>query len=199
MNEHVLKLLDQYYDDELNAGKRIRVKRHLEECEACRAALETLTQLSAVLNETPPAPTLTPPDRFVARVRLQLIPRRPLAERQWVKLGGVAFPLALVGAWIFVQVVWLFITAALIAVELGWGARLGLQPVIGVELIRLLSGRLSNGMELVRAFFQFGGALRWLVIVPLQLMVFIAALYGLWLLGLYRWQAALVQGRELVY
>ena len=125
MTEHVTQLLDRYYDGELSTGKRTRVERHLETCAECRAALDELERLSTRLHESPPAPTLTPPDRFVAQVRLRLPDRQPMTERRWVKIGGVAFPMVLVGAWIFVQVIWLFITAALVVVELGGGRELG--------------------------------------------------------------------------
>lgn len=190
MTEHVTQLLDRYYDGELSTGKRTRVERHLETCAECRAALDELERLSTRLHESPPAPTLTPPDRFVAQVRLRLPDRQPMTERRWVKIGGVAFPMVLVGAWIFVQVIWLFITAALVVVELGGGASLGLQSTQGIELLRLLSGEWRSGPELLWALMQLEDIVRWLIFLPLQMMVTIAALYGLWLMGLYRWQSA---------
>jgi anti-sigma factor RsiW len=190
MTEHVTRLLDRYYDGELSARERARVERHLAACAGCRAALEELEQLSAVLRESLPVPTCTPPDRFVAQVRLRLAPRQSLAERRWVKVGGVAFPVALAGAWIFVQVTWSLIAVALVAVELGWGAGLGLQPAGGLALLGLLSGGWRGGLDLVRGLAQLGGTVRWLALVPLQMMVAIAALYGLWLVALRRWEAS---------
>ncbi|MGC9357492.1 MAG: anti-sigma factor family protein [Anaerolineae bacterium] len=190
MTKHVTGLLDRYHDGELSARERIRVEEHLDTCDECCAALEELEQLSVVLHESPPAPTLTPPDRFVAQVRLRLPRRQPLVERRWVKVGGVAFPVALVGAWIFVQVIWLFIAVALALVELGWGVRLGLQPTGTFELFQLISGGGRSGLDLVWALLQLEDLVRWLVLLPLQMMVTIAALYGLWLMGLRRWRMA---------
>jgi predicted anti-sigma-YlaC factor YlaD len=189
MTEHVTRLLDRYYDGELGPGKRSRVERHLDACDECQTALDEMERLSAVLHESPPAPTLTPPDRFVAQVQLRLPDRQPVTERRWVKVGGVALPVALLGAWIFVQVIWLFIAAALVVVQLGWGVRLGLEPMRGVELFQILSRGWQGGLDLVWALIHLEGTVRWLVLIPLQMMVAIAALYGLWLMGLQRWQA----------
>ena len=190
MREHVTRLLERYHDGELGARERAQVERHLATCGGCRATLEELEGLSALLQQSAPAPTGTPPDRFVAQVRLQLAPRQPIAEHRWVKIGGMAFPMALVGAWVFVQVTWFFIAAALVAVELGWGARLGLQPTGGVDLLALLSGGWRGGLDLVLDLVRLEAMVRWLALVPVQMMLVIAALYGLWLIGLRRWEAA---------
>ncbi len=190
MTEHVTSMLDRTYDGELGARERARVERHLAACATCRAALEELEELSALLHESVPAPTLTPPDRFVAQVRLRLAPRQPLTEHRWVKIGGLAFPVALVGAWIVVQVTWLFVAAALVAVELGWGAGLGLQPTGGTGLLALLSGGWRGGLDLVLDLVRLEALVRWLALVPVQTMLAIAALYGLWLVGVRRWKAS---------
>jgi hypothetical protein len=190
MREHVTGVLDRTYDGELSARERARVERHLATCDRCRAALEELEALSVLLQESAPVPGSTPPDRFVAQVRLRLAPRQPLTERRWVKVGGLAFPVALVGAWIVVQVTWLFVAAALVAVELGWGAGLGLQPTGGIDLLALLSGGWRGGLGLVLDLVRLEALVRWLALVPVQMMLAIAALYGLWLVGLRRWQAS---------
>ena len=189
MTEHVDGLLTAYYDGELGARERRSVEGHLASCSKCRAALDELERLSLVLHESPPAPTRTPPDRFVSQVRLRLPPREPLTERRWVKVGGVALPVALAGAWVFVQVLWLAAAVALAAVELGWGARLGLEPMGSVGLVNLLAGGWPGGLGSVWRLLQVRDMVRWLALVPLQLMVSIGALYGLWLVALHRWQA----------
>jgi hypothetical protein len=198
MTEHVDELLTRYYDSELSPRERRRVERHLAVCAECRAALEELERLSMVLHESPPAPSRTPPDRFVSQVRLRLSPRQPVTERRWVKLGGVALPVALVGVWVFVQVIWIAAAVALVAVEMGWGAGLGLQPTGGGHLLGLLSGGWSGGLGGVWRLLQVRGLVRWLALVPLQLMVGIAALYGLWLLALHRWEATRSQRGDVV-
>ena len=58
MSEHILNWLPAYHDGELPPGRRQRVEAHLQGCPSCRAELETLTELSALL-KADPAPQRT--------------------------------------------------------------------------------------------------------------------------------------------
>ena len=114
MSEHMLEWLPAYHDNELSPVQRSQVEKHLCDCPSCRAELQTLTGLSALL-KTDPAPQSTPPERFAAQVQL-LLPRsapRPKTQRlpRWV-LGA---PLALIVVVAFLQaalwVTWLVLAA----------------------------------------------------------------------------------------
>ena len=83
MNGHVTPWLATYHDGELK-GRRLRqVEAHLAECATCRAELNELQCLSALLHESPVAEDLLPPERFVAQVGLRL-------ERRPTKVAAVA-------------------------------------------------------------------------------------------------------------
>ena len=49
--QHINHLLDEYYDGELSPARRRQVEAHLAQCPDCRAELEQMRQLSALLNE----------------------------------------------------------------------------------------------------------------------------------------------------
>ena len=88
MNRHVTAWLGAYHDGELK-GPRLRpVETHLAHCEPCRAELDRLRALAHLLQASPPAGELTPPERFVVRVRLRLPPRP--ARTAWMGWGGNA-------------------------------------------------------------------------------------------------------------
>jgi len=104
MNQHVSHLLAAYHDGELQGRQLRQVEAHLAECKACRAELQELQTLSSLLHECPPAVNLTPPERFVAQVQLQL-PGRP-EQTFGQKMLNTAWwlaPVGLVGIWVFIQ------------------------------------------------------------------------------------------------
>lgn len=113
-NRHILEWLPAYQDGELPPARRRQVENHLQDCAACRAELQTLVGLSALL-KADPLPQHTPPERFAAQVHL-LLPRspspRPTMQRipRWV-LGA---PLALIVAWAFLQAA-LWVTSFVLA------------------------------------------------------------------------------------
>jgi anti-sigma factor RsiW len=113
MSEHVLEWLPAYHDGELPPGRSRQVEAHLQACPSCRAELQTLTGLSALL-KADSLPQHTPPERFAAQVQL-LLPRsvpHPKADRlpRWV-LGA---PLALIVVWAFLQAA-LWVTSFVLA------------------------------------------------------------------------------------
>lgn len=116
MTNHVHEWLAAYHDGELSGSQLRKVEAHLAECETCRAKLDELRALSALLQENPAASDLTPPDRFVAQVGLRLS-RRPertfgqkVLETIWQLL-----PVGLLGTWTFMQTA-LIVTGVLLVV-----------------------------------------------------------------------------------
>lgn len=109
MNEHVHTWLQAYHDGELRGAHLHRVEAHLESCAACRAELEQIRNLSALLQSSP-TPEFTPGDRFAAQVALRL-PRKP-AEATWqrtFRLGWQMVPFGLFGAWAFTQAAFIMV------------------------------------------------------------------------------------------
>jgi anti-sigma factor RsiW len=99
MTEHVTAWLGAYHDGELQGRRWRQVEAHLAHCATCRAGLERLRALAALLQESPAAGDLMPPERFVAQVGLRL-PRRPErpAWQRGLEIGWQVVPLGLFGA-----------------------------------------------------------------------------------------------------
>ncbi len=116
MSEHVTAWITAYHDGELSGARLRQVVSHLHECAACRAELDSLEGLSALLQESPAMPERTSSERFVAQVRLRLPPHAsPSARMQALKAGWLALPLAMLGVWAFLQAVLVVSGLALIA------------------------------------------------------------------------------------
>ena len=120
MNEHVSAWLEAFHDGEL-AGRRMhQVISHLAQCAACRAELDRLQALSTLLQASPAASHLTPPERFVARVGLRL-PRHqayPLWDRA-ASIGWRLTPVGLFGAYAIFQAVFIMTGIVMLALRLG--------------------------------------------------------------------------------
>jgi anti-sigma factor RsiW len=128
MNQHVMEWLGAYHDGELEGSRRRQVEAHLQSCEGCRAELNQLRALAHLLQACPLPGELVPPERFVSQVRLQLQPRP--AQPTWrsvVEIGWRFTPLGLVGAWGFVQAVFIVSTAVLVALWAGLDGNLAMQ------------------------------------------------------------------------
>ena len=188
MTEHVTAWLGAYHDGELR-GRRLRqVEAHLAYCATCRADLVRLRALAALLQESPAAGGLTPPERFVAQVGLRL-PRRP--ERPaWQRVLETAWqlvPLGLLGAWAFVQAVFFVSGVVLVALRMGVGgdAVAELLPTLGelwLTQLPLLSGAGLNDVgRMMLRLLSNGGPLGWGVTLNLVLLVVIGLLYWSWL------------------
>jgi anti-sigma factor RsiW len=107
MIEHVLDWIGAYHDGELH-GDRLRwVEVHLRTCAACQSELVALQNLSVRLQASPPMPARTPPEQFVAQVRLRLPPRgTPVPGRQRLRqAAGLWLPLGVLALWAFGQAV----------------------------------------------------------------------------------------------
>ena len=189
MTEHVTAWLDAYHDGELRGRQLRRVEAHLAHCATCRAELERRRALAALLQESPPARDVTPPDRFVAQVGLRL-PRRPAqpAWRRALEMGWRLAPLGLLGAWAFIQAVFLVAGLATVAVNLGLGGDLVAgwltAPHTGPGLAELFSAPDAGLSDVARAVrLVWEGGERWGLSLTLYLasMAAIGLLYGSWL------------------
>jgi anti-sigma factor RsiW len=131
MNEHVTHWLGAYHDGELKGHRLHQVEAHLPQCATCTAELEQLEMLRELLQESPVAEGLLPAERFVAQVGLR-IPRRPEkpAWQRVLEAGWRLTPAGLVGAWAFVQAVFIVAGITLIVLQVGVGIDvLGLEDV----------------------------------------------------------------------
>jgi anti-sigma factor RsiW len=108
MNPHVNEWLAAYHDDELPVYRRQQVEKHLEDCTACRAELESFVELSSLL-KVDQVPHQTPPQRFAAQVNLRLprtVSSRTLQKEDQLPRWVMGIPLVLI-------IVWAFLAAAL--------------------------------------------------------------------------------------
>jgi predicted anti-sigma-YlaC factor YlaD len=183
MTEHVVVWLGAYHDAELQGWQKRKVEAHLEECESCRRALEELSVLSALLERAPSAETLTPPERFVAQVRLQLAPREETTLQRLVYLSQWLVPASLVAVWAFIQVVWLLSGALLAFTDLGEGVGAGRSLL---ELLLSWVPFIDPGP--VGGVLEMVSTLLWSILLPLGSTVLLALLYWAWFAGWHSYQ-----------
>jgi anti-sigma factor RsiW len=194
MTEHVTAWLGAYHDGELQGHRLRQMEAHLAHCASCRAELERLRALTALLQESPAAEGLTPPERFVAQVGLRL-PHRPerTVWQRALEVGWQLTPVGLLGTWVFVQAVFIVAGVLLLALRLGLGSDLvaGLLPAAqqGTWLPEALS--LSSAGARSETFAQLGrmvlhllghgGPLGWGFTLNVVSLVVIGLLYWSWL------------------
>lgn len=192
MTEHVTTWLGAYHDGELRGLRLRQVENHLAQCAMCRAELERLRALAALLQESPAAENLTPPERFVARVGLRL-PRRPeqpaaAAWQRALEIGWQLAPLGLLGAWIFVQAVFTMAGAVLVALRMGLGGDVvaGLLPASQQgpslsEIFSLSGASLGDVGRIVLQLLSVSEPWGWGIALNLVSLVVIGLLYWSWL------------------
>ena len=189
MKEHATHWLGAYLDGELR-GLRLRwVESHLKECAVCRSELEALARLRTLLLESPAMEAATPPERFVAQVALRL-PRRqeqPPAQRA-LELTWRMVPVGLLFALAFVQTAFTIAGVLQVALSMGLGgdvAALLLPSSAGgvsfPDLASLSQASLASAAGAMVELIQAGGALAWLPVLYLSLLVVIGLLYWSWL------------------
>jgi len=189
MTEHVTAWLGAYHDGELHGHRRHQVEAHLAECATCRAELESLQALSALLQESPVAVEITSPERFVANVGLRL-PRRPeqTAWQRALETGWQLVPVGLLGAWTFAHAVFIVAGVLLFALRLGVGGDLvALLPYTAPqstwlgEALSLSNAGLSDVGRIALQLLGRGGPLGWGTMLYLVSLVVIGLLYWSWL------------------
>jgi predicted anti-sigma-YlaC factor YlaD len=189
MTEHVTAWLGAYHDGELRGRRVQQVEAHMAGCATCRAEMEKLRELSALLTESPPVPDLTSPERFVAQVGLRL-PRRPerSAWHRGLEIGWQLAPLGLLGAWAMVQAVFAVAGLLLIALQMGLGgdalAWLLPGPPQGTRLTAVFGLSdigLNDVGQIALNLLSGGGPLGWGVTLNLVSLLVIGLLYWSWL------------------
>jgi predicted anti-sigma-YlaC factor YlaD len=105
MSEHMHEWLSPYFDGELHGARLRQVESHLSECAQCRAELERMQELSALLQGTTPVGEFIPTERFVSNLTLNL-PRQPESTqtRKALEIGWWLIPVGVLGTWVFLQV-----------------------------------------------------------------------------------------------
>ncbi len=189
MIEHVTTWLGAYHDGELKGLRLRQVETHLTDCAMCRAELEQLQALTMLLQASPIAKGLTPPERFVAQVGLQL-PRRPTQPiwKRTLEFGWRLAPVGLLGAWVFVQAAFLVTRVVMGALRMGLGGEMaaGLLPTSqpGFSLAELFgssSASLGDVGKFIIQLLNGRGLLGWGVTLNLAALVVIGLLYWSWL------------------
>lgn len=188
-NDHVTPWLGAYLDGELDGALREQIEAHLENCAACREELESLEQLSDLLQSSP-QPTSRTSDAAFARQVLERIsqPETPLWQRV-LRLSWRYAPLFFFVLWAFGQAVgWV---AALLLNGLSWipGGEDAFQALVPSATSLgswLLGGLLSSGL-IDPMVGQAAGQLAWLrpvgtmALINLALLAVVAVLFLSWL------------------
>ena len=185
MNEHVTDWLGAYHDGELHSHRLQQVEVHLNRCQVCRAELQKLRGLSALLQECSVPVLLTSPNRFVSQVGLRL-PRRP-SQPAWKALletGWRLTPALLLGAWAFMQAVFAVASAILYALQSGAVGDVVSEwlPPLGtpwLARIASLSGTSLEGTD--RLMLQVLSSLTRSTVLNMFLLIVIGLLYWSWL------------------
>ncbi len=155
MSEHVTEWLSIYLDGELRGGRLHHVEEHLAGCQACRAELQALQNLSALVREVP-VPEFTSSEKFTAQVNLRLPRKLPgTTKRKVQEAGWWMVPVSLLIVWAFIGTTALFRDVVSTASELGLLKSAPAWLVDGSSTGAVWSGRLGElGM-------LSGNSLRW--------------------------------------
>jgi predicted anti-sigma-YlaC factor YlaD len=92
--QHINHLLDEYYDGELSPARRRQVETHLRVCPSCRAELEEIRQLSALLQDLPLPDAFSSPQLFGAQVALR-VSRQQVERSNYPGMAWHVVPLLL--------------------------------------------------------------------------------------------------------
>jgi anti-sigma factor RsiW len=156
MTDHVSAWLAAYHDGELAERRAQQVEAHLAGCAACRAELESLRALSALLQESPAPEGLLPPEQFVAQVGLRL-PRRPqrTAGQRALLLAWRLVPVGLLGTWVFLQIVFAIAWIVQLVPGLDLGAGMGFWPLSLAGVLRLVMANLIVPVVLALLYWSW--------------------------------------------
>jgi hypothetical protein len=107
MKTHAGEWISAYHDGELHGARLAWVESHLARCGTCRAELEELRRLSALIKSVPALVDQAAPDRVSRPAPLHLPPAQGPRGQKALKTAWQAAPFGLVLAWSFFQSVWL--------------------------------------------------------------------------------------------
>ena len=154
MTDHVTAWLAAYHDGELTGRRAQQVEAHLVECAPCRAELASLRALSALLQASPAADGIVPPEQFVAQVGLRLPrrPQRPFGQRMTLVAWRLV-PFALLGTWLFLQMV--FAVAWIVQLVPGLAPGMDFLPLSVAGVRRLAMANLIVPMALALLYWSW--------------------------------------------
>jgi predicted anti-sigma-YlaC factor YlaD len=191
MMDPIKILLPAYHDRQLSPQETARVETHLVNCPACQRELDELGSLSLLLRAAPGLTRAISPEVAAKRVVERLGPPEggQPARAAWqglLKASWHAFPLGMIGAWIFSQAV-LVIAILLIlsgtirtlpqgAIDIPWVSSLPVWAgILIMESLERLVPASVEGIQLLQisviqvaltcliAVFMWGWLATWLV------------------------------------
>ena len=189
MTEHITQWLGAYHDGELRGAQLRRIEGHLTECTACRAELEEIRNLSALLQNTPTEASYLPAERFAANLALTLPRRTELPQaRSPLEIGWWLVPVGLLAAWVFIGITYSLSSAVSLAIDPGLlTGQIAWQQVSPLQMdwfstaTRLFGDQLgSQGREALAALSDANVFVAQLV-RPLVLQAVVAVTYLGWL------------------
>ena len=162
MTNHMTAWLPAYHDGELTGRIVQKVEAHLAECAPCRAELESLRSLSALLAESPAAEGLLSPEQFVAQVGLRLPrrPQRPFAQRVALVAWRLV-PIGLLVTWLFLQTVFAVTWVVQLVPGIALGAEMDFLPLSAADVRRLAMANLIVPLSFALLYWSWLAS--WLV------------------------------------
>lgn len=184
MSNHVSEWLNAYHDGELRGNRLRSVEAHLAECELCQAELDSLADLSDLLQEVR-APEMVSAERFAAQVNLRLPRSRSVPPgTRLTEVGWWMIPVGLLASWVFIS------TALILSDVLSMAGNLGLLSGLSEWLASGPENNVYLSTTIGQAGLLSGNGLNWAesletitrVSVPqIILQVSIALLYLSWI------------------
>lgn len=184
MSNHVSEWLNAYHDGELRGNRLRSVEAHLAECELCQAELDSLVDLSDLLQEVR-APEMVSAERFAAQVNLRLPRSRSVPQgTRLTEVGWWMIPVGLLASWVFIS------TALILSDVLSVAGNLGLLSGLSEWLAFGPENNVYLSTTIGQAGLLSGNGLNWAesletitrVSVPqIILQVSIALLYLSWI------------------
>lgn len=184
MSNHVSEWLNAYHDGELHGNRLRSVESHLAECELCQAELESLENLSELLQEVH-APEMLSVERFATQVNLRLPHSKTvISSKKMTEFGWWMIPVGLLASWAFVSAAFILSDIVSVAGNLGLISGLSAWLASGpagdvyvsttIGQMGLLSGNGLNWAQTTETFTRLS--------LPQAIMqVSIALLYVSWL------------------
>ena len=102
MSDHILSILNAYYDGELSPSQMRKVEHHLAQCSTCRQAYDDIVSTSDWLHNMPD-PKMAPAEKMAADIAL-LLPREQEKPRNQSNTSAIWWivPIMLLSIWVLV-------------------------------------------------------------------------------------------------
>ena len=102
MSDHILSILNAYYDGELSPNQMRKVEHHLAQCSTCRQAYDDIVSTSAWLHNLP-EPEMVPAEKMAADIAL-LLPREQEKPRSQSNTSIIWWivPIVLFFVWVLI-------------------------------------------------------------------------------------------------